>query len=178
MPGFAINDIGGYSADAPTNVVEPRRKHRWVFQTIISSNFNVPANILLVLKEASRPNFTFDEPDMHHNQEQVYFAGKHKWDPCKMVWYDIEQDRDSSKKMWEWVQSVCQFAGNLPVFLPSEYKGNANLSMIDGRGETNEEWDMYGTWPQNVNWQSLDYSTSDLCQIEVNMRFDRAMKMS
>jgi hypothetical protein len=135
------------------------------------------APILLVLREASRPNFKFEEPDMHHNQEQVYFAGKQSWDPIKLVWYDLEQNVDSSAEMWKWVQSVAEFQGNLPVNLPSKYKAEADLSMVDGAGNANEQWAIYGAWPKETNWQDLNYTSTDLATIECSMRFDRAMKM-
>lgn len=175
MPGFNICGFGA-NPEGPSNTYEPRRKHRWAFETIGRGGGIIPVPILLVLREASRPNFKFEEPDMHHNQEQVYFAGKQSWDPCKLVWYDIEQNIDSSKEMWTWVNGVVKFQGNLPVSLPSYYKKDAILSMLKGDGSVSERWKMCGCWPKEVNWGDLNYTSTDLQTIEVSMRFDRALK--
>lgn len=179
MPGFVICGYGGLNGNAPANTYETRRKHRWYFETIGKKGGELPSNMLLVLKTASRPNFVADEPEMHHNQEVVYFAGKHKWDPCKMSWYDVEQNPNVSKEVWDWLTGVIDLkkeAGNLPVYEPKDYKKDAKLVMINGIGVAKERWFMCGCWPKDVNWQELDYSSSEIMLIEVSMRFDRAYR--
>lgn len=173
MPGFNIHGYGALP-NGPSNTYETRRKHRWFFQEI----GNLASNFLLVLKEASRPQFTFDEAIFEHNQETVYFAGKQKWTECKLMWYDVEQNPDSSKSVWNWLNEVVNLGpgGNLPVFTPEAYKKDASLAMINGAGTTTENWSMYGCWPKDLNWQSLDYGASEIMMIEVSMRFDRALR--
>jgi hypothetical protein len=76
MPGFLIDGSGNGpdGMQAPANTTETRRKHRWAFKTIENA---FRSESLLLLKEASRPHPIFQEPILHHNQEQAYFAGKH-----------------------------------------------------------------------------------------------------
>ena len=82
MPGFNINPFGGgYSGVGPSNTVEVRRKHRWVFETLGRGTGQFSQAELLILQSASRPSFKFEEPEMHHNQEVARFAGKQDWDP-------------------------------------------------------------------------------------------------
>ncbi len=50
--------------------------------------------------------------------------------------------------------------------------------MIDGSGQTNETWTMNGTWPSALNWQELDYTSTDLMTCEATMRYDRAVRAS
>jgi hypothetical protein len=179
MPGFKICNYGNNMEGAPINTYETKRKHRWYFETLGRNGPNMPANVLLVLKTATRPNFVAEEPEMHHNQEVVYFAGKHKWDPCKLSWYDVEQNPDVTMEMWTWLNGVVGLdqalrGSNLPVALPMDYKKNATLTMIDGIGERTETWQMCGCWPKEVNYQELDYSNTEIMLIDVTMRFDRA----
>jgi len=180
MPGFKICDYGNNLNGAPINTYETRRKHRWYFETLGRNGTNMPSNVLLVLQKATRPNFVAEEPVMHHNQEEVYFAGKHKWDPCKLSWYDVEQNPDVSGEMWTWLNGVIEigkdFGTNLNVNTPQEYKKNAVLKMIDGQGTKTETWHMCGCWPKEVNWQELDYSNTEIMLIDVTMRFDRAYR--
>jgi len=173
MPGFMIN---GDQRDQPNSVAEVRRTHRWVFKTIGTLKNR---DVCLVLKSASRPSITFEEPPMHHNQEQIYFAGKHTWEPLAMAWYDVEQEPDVSKAMWDWME-VCMpltegKAAN--VNTPRAYKSSqADLEMIKGNGDRSEAWEIYNGWPQAINWNALDYSASDLQLIEVKYRYDRAVR--
>lgn len=171
MPGFRI--LGGEMGPAP--LAEVRRTHRWVFQALGELTRR---EILLVLKSASRPSFQFEEPAMHHNQEQIYFAGKHTWEPVSLSWYDVEQDPDVSDAMYQWLKA-CIDLTRMTVNPPQSYKSKiAMLEMLDGLGNQTELWNMYQGWPQAVNWNGLDYSSSELQLIEVKYRYDRAIKVS
>jgi len=177
MPGF---NICGYGAldNGPANTYETRRKHRWYFETIGAKNGDLPRNMLMVLKTASRPQYSSEEATMDHNQETSYFAGKSKWEPCKMSYYDVEQDPNVSSECWKWLTGVVNFTkgSKLEVYEPKDYKKNAKLVMINGIGTVNESWFMCGVWPKDVNWQELDYTSSEIMLVEVSMRFDRAYR--
>ncbi|MEE8578019.1 MAG: phage tail protein [candidate division Zixibacteria bacterium] len=166
MPGFKINNQG----EGPSSTAEVRRTHRWLWETL---NDQVGQEVLVVLKSASRPVFNFEEPVMHHNQEQVYFAGKQNWEPISMSWYDVEQAPDVSAAMYDWLQTVVTI-NEANVAPPQDYKKTSSLNMIDGEGTTTETWKMYNGWPQNTNWGALDYTSTELQLIEVKYRFDRA----
>jgi hypothetical protein len=113
---------------------------------------------------------------MHHNQEQVYFAGKQSWSEIKLVWYDAESP-DSSKQMWDWVNTVVTIPG-ISVSQPSSYKADATLSMVKGDGTSNKEsWQLYGCWPKDIEWGDLDYEDTNIAQISVTMRMDRAVRL-
>jgi hypothetical protein len=169
MPGFIVGGKG----TGPNHTVETRRRHRWIFRTLGKGSSEFASEVLLILKEASRPQFNFEEPVMHHNQEQAYFAGKQTWEAVKLVWYDGEQNPDISKEMWEWVNTVCNIPA-VTVDIPGNYKKQGKLQMLDGAGTSTETWQMYGCWPQSTNWNNLDYSDTEIQTIEVTMRYDRA----
>ena len=176
MPGFSINSD---QAAQPNSVAEVRRTHRWAFKTF--GKMPGDRRVYLLLKSASRPSLTFEEPPMHHNQEQVYFAGKHTWEPLALAWYDVENDPDVSQTMWDWIEVCMPLSGGKAanVMTPKAYKeGIATLEMLDGVGVASETWEVYNGWPQAVNWNALDYSASDLQLIEVKYRYDRANRVS
>jgi hypothetical protein len=166
MPGF---NIGG-SGDGPSYVTETRRKHRWRFKTL----WDFSREILILLQKANRPSVSFEEPAMHHDQEQVYFAGKQTWEPISLAWYDAVQPQDVSEKMWEWVNSVCDIP-NANVASPDDYKKkDASLEMMDNTGTADETWKLHGCWPKEINWGEINYTDTELQLVEVTMRFDRA----
>ena len=169
MPGFIINGTGG---PGPNHMVETRRKHRWSFETLAGRS----REVMLILKEATRPNLTIEEPVMHHNQEQAYFAGKHSWESCKLMFYDGENSPDVSRDMWNWVNTVVNIV-RVTVAVPNQYKKDSRLQMLDGEGTAQETFALYGCWPQNTNWNNLDYENTEIQLIEVTMRFDRAVRL-
>ncbi len=176
MPGFNIMPYGGgYSAQGPSNTLETRRKHRWVFESIGRGTGTFSQAELLVLQSASRPSFKFEEPEMHHNQEVARFAGKQDWDPVTMTWYDVQQDPDISRGIYHWIETVVNMQ-SIKVAHPRLYKRTAKLIMIDGAGAATESWTMLGTWPKDCNWQELDYTSTEIQTIEATMRYDRAVR--
>ena len=176
IPGFNINPFGGGKSEhGPSNTIEVRRKHRWVFETLGRGEGVFSQSELLVLQSASRPSFKFEEPEMHHNQEVARFAGKQDWDPVTLVWYDVEQDPDISRGIYHWIETVVNMQ-SIAVSHPRFYKKTAALIILDGAGQTTEQWSMMGTWPSAVNWQELDYSSTDLMTCEATMRYDRAVR--
>lgn len=171
MPGFKID--GGW-VDGPNPLAEVRRTHRWIFQAL--GHLPGRREVMLVLKSCSRPSQEMQEAVMHHNQEQVYFAGKHTWEPVTMTWYDVEQDPDVSETMWRWL-NICLDVPGMTVSTPSDYKrNNSELRMTDGAGRNTESWTMYHGWPQSFNWNSLNYTSNDIQEIEVKFRYDRAVR--
>lgn len=176
MPGFAINSPSGDNNANPS--VEPRRRHRWTMNIEAVGN-----DAWIYLRTARRPNFKFDPVEMHHNQEVAYFAGKQSWDPIEVSWYDAE-DPDVSASILDWVGTVNPsaaggFDGEQTVNPPGDYKGSTViLNMLDGAGTTTETWELLNCWPLEVNWGDLDYTNSEILEISLTMRFDRAVRRS
>ena len=112
---------------------------------------------------------------MHHNQEVARFAGKQDWEPVSLVWYDEEQSPDISMGVYAWIETVVNMH-SIAVAHPRFYKMTAALSMLDGSGQTTETWTMLGTWPENCNFQELDYTSTELQTLEATMRYDRAVR--
>lgn len=172
MPGFNIGGGGEVS-----NTVETRRKHRWIFTTV-GQNDTVGRDVLLLLQKTQRPSFKLEQPELHHDQEVAYFAGKQTWEPITMEFYDAEQTPDTSESIWNWIAgTVTAQVPQATVGLPSEYKKNAELTMTDHAGIANEAWSLKGAWPAESNWNDLDYTSSDIQLISVTLRFDRAIRL-
>jgi hypothetical protein len=175
MPGFNVAPFGGALPGGPANNIETRRQNRWIFESLGRGAGAWTTTELLLLESASRPKFEFEEVEMHHNQETAYFAGKHKFQPMKMRWYDAEQDPDVSKGVYHWIETVLDIGDQL-VAHPRFYKREGSLRMLDGTGQPNEVWSMMGCWPKDCDWGDLDYTSSKICMIECTMRYDRAVR--
>jgi hypothetical protein len=176
MPGFSVGGIGyqGFGGQ-PANTNEFRRAHRWVWRLLGKGQRQFSQPALLLLKSASRPQFKFEQPEVHHNQEVMYLAGKQSYEPVKLEWYDSEQNPDVSAEVYEWLETVVQF-NTANVNHPRNYKREAELNMIDGQAQTTEAFRFYGTWPMSVDWKELDMTNIEVLTLSAEMRFDRAIR--
>lgn len=168
MPGFIINGTGG---PGPSNVVEVRRKHRWVFTVLGGMN----QQELLLLQSAARPSFKLEPVPMHFNQEKINLAGKQEWEPIQLVWYDAEQPVDISRAVYRWLGTVVDLT-RANVSAPAVYKKNATLEALSGDGSTNERWYLFGAWPSAVNWGEVNHTQSELLTVQATLMYDRAVR--
>lgn len=176
MPGFNVSPFNGsYQGAGPSNNVETRRVNRWVMEFLGRGAGSFSRTELLMLLSANRPKIQLGEEEMHHMQETAYFAGKHKFSELKMRWYDAEQQPDISQGVYQWINTVLDIA-QMNVAHPRFYKRNASLRMLDGTGQPNEVWSMFGCWPKDCDWGELDYSSGKIAIIECQMRYDRAVR--
>lgn len=182
MAGFNITGTG--SEYQKNNVAETRRKHRWVFTKLGDI---LQQGELVYLKTASRPKFDFEEVTMSHDQEDAYFAGRQKWSEMSLEWYDVQQDPNISKKLYEWLGSVnptlASKSEETCVAAPRRYKTRGTLEMTGncdnapmGSGKGEEIWDLYGCWPKNCDWGNLDYSSNEIQTVKVTLRYDKAIR--
>jgi phage tail-like protein len=191
MPGFIINGTGGDTGSPGADAkAEFRRKHRWR----VSTGPGLDAGDWTYLQKAQRPHYKLEEPVVHHNEEQAYFAGKRSWEPIALVFYDKVGanggsasgaagggSSDLSTKLWQW---IAETGGNDNVTdvktattsLPSDYKKQLILQMLDGQGEPDETWQIFNAWPKEVNWNDLDYTNTEIQLINVTLRYDRAVR--
>lgn len=173
MPGFlAPNSSPHGGQTAPSAKAETKRKHRWVFSVFWDNDLKPAA---VYLQSAQRPHAVVEEAVMHHDEEQVYFAGKYHWEPISLVFYDVQKPIDSSDLIWNWFNKVIDVT-NVQVEEPANYKKNCELLMTDGDGNQQENWALYNCWPIDINWNDLDYTNTEIQTIDVSLKFDRAVK--
>jgi hypothetical protein len=178
MPGFNIigSEVDHQGLKVPSANIETRRTHRWVFALLQP----MTDASLVILKKAARPSFNFDEVEMHHDQEVSWFAGKQKWDAIELEWYDAEQDPEVSGGIYDWLNAVTDLRNvkvSKPSKFPSGYKSRGELHMTDGQGSSTEKWTIHNVWPSKVNWNTLDYTSSEIQTIAVTIRYDRATRL-
>jgi hypothetical protein len=62
-----------------------------------------------------------------------------------------------------------------------DYKFVTKLEMLDGGNGVNqpvvlETWELYGCYLQNVNYNDLNYASSEVVTIAMSIRFDNAVQ--
>jgi hypothetical protein len=176
MPGFRNPFISSPQDGLNTKdaKAETRRKHRWIFTVLWDGGAGLNSSSVY-LQKAQRPHVVIETPEMHHDQEQAYFAGKHHWEPINLVFYDTTAPIDSGTAIYAWLRS-CVDVENATVEIPAVYKKNSQLSSTTGQGAPSESWQIYNGWPADVNWNDTDYTNTDIQTIDVVLKYDRAQR--
>ena len=161
-----------------TGILHPKHKHKWrvTFAGLGDGTDSRPVSMQAV--NVTRPQFSFDEVELHRYNSMAYVAGKHRFESMNLT---IEDDISSTatnaiqeqlqKQQWlvgvegAWLQSASE--GSL-------YKFVTVIDMLDGSDQQIESWILSGCWIQNVDYTELDYSTSDAVQINLTIRYDIA----
>jgi len=173
MPGFSICGTGSQSETQANGKVETRRKYRWIMN--IS---NMQQRAWAYLKTANRPKLSLGTIEQYHNQEKIWHEGKTNWNDLTCSFYDVEQQPDVSKTIYDWLQSTTYDIPGANALHPRTYKKNIELSMLDHTGERHtESWRYCNAWPYDVDWGNLDYSSEELCEVAVIFKYDRAQKI-
>lgn len=156
---------------------EAKRKNRWQlsFLDVPSKLFNddptVKRNMELALLSASRPSWNLEEVELHRLNEKFYVPGKATYEPITVTYQDFIESR-ISEVLFEWSRTVYN-----PMTGAMGYKRaigvKAFLTMLDPLGIPVEIWTLLGAWPQSINFQDLDMSSSEQANVEVTVRYDR-----
>jgi hypothetical protein len=187
MPGFSVtgNETGANNGagNVPQATAEFRRKHRWRIQTGLALT---KGDDWTYLQKAQRPHFKYDEPVVHHNEEEAWFAGKRHWEPINFTFYDkvgsaaqgAGGSSDISADIQAWLGGTSQFPvgdwNNANTSLPSVYKQPITMQMLAGDGTADETWTLLNAWAKEANFNELDYTNTEIQTLTVIVRYDRA----
>jgi hypothetical protein len=143
-----------------------KRKFRWTLQVAGPWGF-VPEHYV---KLAARPKLTVEDTEVNFLNQTTWIPGKAKWEPISVSWYDV-----ASKDMgdlWSWIATVYNFnSSNITMSEKAGWNGTALITMYDGCGSALEQWTLGSVWPMSADFGSLDYSSGDLAEIELQLRY-------
>lgn len=191
MPGFNINIKescndgpqipGSREYFGPSINTETARVHRFAL-SIFEPFGNLSNGILIHVSKCTRPTVEIDEIVIHNGQDEIYRPGKNRWQPIEFTFYETLQDSDvpflsmTAQLMFKlWAEKAIKLqrsAGGSPTNFCSDMQ----LDMLNGVGETVWSYHLYRAWPIKVSPKDLSYSSSDISEISVTLRFDKAME--
>ena len=180
----------GIGTNLPRQMIIKRR-FRWTFQVSGGGGTGGPSGIggitirPIYCKLAARPSLSFEELELNFLNERAWLSGKPTWEPLNVTFIDCQMagnGQGAADALSRWAHLVYQYgkpSESGAMSTPGEqYKADsATLIMYDGIGDTLETWNLYGVWPQQVNWGDLDYTNNDTADIEVVFRFDNAEQL-
>lgn len=158
----------------------PKLQYRF---RVILENFGVStprSEITKQVVDVTRPNLTFDDVTLDVYNSRIYMAGKHTWEAITLTLRD-DVNNSVSKLVGEQVQKQFDFFEQASAASGIDYKFTTKIEMLDGGNGASvptvlETWELYGSYVQSVNYNTLAYATSDPVTITLSIRYDNAVQ--
>lgn len=156
----------------------PKLQYRF---RILFENFGVSKPTTELTKQVidfTRPQIDFGEIPIEVYNSRIYLAAKPTW---QAVTVNLRDDAtgEVAKRVGEQIQKQFDFTEQASAASGSDYKFKLSCQILDGaRGVSTpnilEAWELYGCYINNVNYNSLNYGTSEPVTITLSIRFDNA----
>ena len=130
--------------------------------------------------DITRPSLTFDNVTLDVYNSKVYMAGKHTWAPITINIRD-DVNNSVSKLVGEQVQKQFDFFEQASASSGVDYKFTTRIEMLDGGNGAKtpgvlETFELYGSYLEAVNYNTLAYATSEPATITLAVRYDNAVQ--
>ena len=167
-------------SSASQGLLMPKLQYRF---RVVLENFGVStprSELTKQVIDVTRPNLTFDDITLDVYNSRIYMAGKHTWEAISINLRD-DVNNSVSKLVGEQVQKQFDFFEQASAASGIDYKFTTRIEMLDGgNGATApgilETWELYGSYVQSVNYNTLAYATSDPVTITLSIRYDNAVQ--
>jgi hypothetical protein len=143
---------------------EPKKQHQFIMAID-----GIPAYLI---KASAKPSLSNGEVTLDHINVQRYVKGKTVWNTISVTMYDAIVPSGAQAVM-EWVRLHHESATGRDGY-SSFYKKEIALRQLSPLGEVIEEWILKGAFITESNFGSLDWSTEDVVNIEITLRYDWA----
>jgi len=158
----------------------PKLKYRF---RVLFENFGVATPRTELTKQVidfTRPSVSFEEITIDIYNSKLYLAGKHSWE---MVTVNLRDDASGNvtKLVGQQLQKQLDFMEQASAASGIDYKFVTKVEMLDGGNGVAqpvvlETWELYGCYLQNVNYNDLNYGSSEVVTISMSIRFDNAVQ--
>ena len=158
----------------------PKLQYR--FRAILE-NFGVStprSELTKQIMDITRPDLNFEQITLDVYNSRVYMAGKHTWNPITI---NIRDDVNNAvtKLVGEQIQKQFDFFEQSSAASGIDYKFTARVEMLDGGGGAStpnvlETFELYGAYIEAVNYNTLNYATSEAATISLTVRYDNAIQ--
>lgn len=147
-----------------------KRKFRYTFQLQdICGGLSVPE---YYVKTAARPNLEVEETEINFLNAKTWIPGKASWQTMNVTYLDVATS--DAAPLYSWLASIYNFTN--PVTLEQgsmrkDYTATGILKIFDGCGQLLETWTMKNMFPTSIDFGDMDYSSSEICEIVLTMRY-------
>ena len=177
---FTVPLAGGQSASSQ-GLLMPKLKYRF---RVSFENFGVTtskAELTKQVMDITRPSVNFEQIPVDVYNSKINIIGKHTWDPITVNLRD-DVSGNVTKLVGEQVQKQFDFLEQASASAGIDYKFITRFEILDGGNgaatpTSLEEWELYGCYVENVNYNDLNYASSEAATITMSVRFDNAVQI-
>ena len=164
----------------------PKLKYRF---RVIFENFGVSTPRTELTKQVmdfTRPQVDFADIDIPIYNSTVRLAGKYTWSDLTCQLRD-DAGGNVSRLVGEQLQKQLDFSEMASAASGINYKfltrfevlgGGNNVGGADDPANILENWEIYGCYLKSVNYNNMDYGTSEPVTISLSIRFDNANQIN
>lgn len=184
---MAITSLNRFSVPTEGSVVNqgllmPKLKYRF---RVVFTGFGVTSGDVVELTkqvvDVTRPSVTFEEMTLDVYNSKVYLAGKHSFEAITV---NLRDDATGlvQRVVGEQLQKQFDFLEQAGARSGIDYKFTTRIDVLDGGNgakevETLESVQLWGCFLTNVNYNDLNYGTSEAATVALSIRFDNMTQL-
>ena len=158
----------------------PKLKYRF---RVIFENFGVSTPRTELTKQVmdfTRPSVSFEEMVLDIYNSKIKLAGKHSWEDLSCNLRD-DAGGQVSRLVGEQLQKQLDFMEQASAASGIDYKFTTRFEVLDGGNGTFEPvaletWEIYGCYLKSVNYNDMNYGSSEAATIALSIAFDNAVQ--
>lgn len=158
----------------------PKLKYRF---RVIFENFGVSTPRTELTKQVmdfTRPSVSFEEIVLDIYNSKVKLAGKHSWEDLTCQVRD-DAGGQVSRLVGEQLQKQLDFMEQASAASGIDYKFTTRFEVLDGGNGAFEPvaletWEIYGCYLKSVNYNDMNYGSSEAATIGMTVAFDNAVQ--
>ena len=166
----ATSDQGeGFWTAAST---EPKRAYRWLL-----TMGGIPQ---WIVKKVSKPSFTISESEHVFLNHKFWYPGRVEWNTVSVTLADPVSP-DAAKTMMNILDAAGYRYPETATTVNTISKQNAvaalgrvSIQQIHSDGSPLDEWVLHNPWIKDVKFGELDYTSDDMVDVELEIRYDFA----
>lgn len=166
------------TTDGRGGILQPKLKYRFRVRTNNFGPQNNQVDLTQQVMNVTKPKLGHDEVQIDSYVSRSWVAGKHTWEPITLVVRDDITNAVSRLVGFQIQKQINHFEQTAPA-AGQNYKFRTFLEVLDGGNVVvQEQWVLEGCFIQNVDYDSMDYSASEVQMITMSIRFDNATQSS
>jgi hypothetical protein len=173
--------LASNQSSATQGMLMPKLSYRF---RISFENFGVSGSTVELTKqvaEAARPNVQFEDKTIEVYNSKIHYAGKPTWQKLTVKLRD-DVTNAVTKLVGEQNQKQFDFFEQSSAASGGDYKFMMRIEMLDGGNGAEganvlEEWELYGCYLQETNYEALKYAGADVQMITLGIQYDNAQQI-
>jgi len=174
--GVPISGVGGQG------ILMPKLKHRFRIEVIGFGGGATRTTSLTYFTQqvvtAGRPQVQFNNTELHSFNNITYIAQKPQWQTIDITLRD-DISNGITSLVSEQVQSQMNFYTQSAAAAGVNYKFSMRMQTLDGTIVGNsanvlEDWYLEGCYLETVQYDGMDYSSSEPVMLTLTVRYDNA----